>query len=68
MGAGKKASRGDGVETVGSGIKHRKKASVDEEEWLLQSCDGKNLVTEKPVMLKEVKGRIVMEKEVMENL
>ena len=36
VGAGNKASRGDGVvriKMVGSGSKHRKKASVDEEEW-----------------------------------
>ena len=69
MDAGNKASRGDGVvriKMVGSGSKHRKKASVDEEEWSLNPVMEKT-VTEKPVMLKEVKGRIVMEKEVMEN-
>ena len=66
---GNKASRGDVVvriEMVGCGSKHRRKASPDEEEWSLNPVIEK-LVTEKPVMLKEDKGRIVMEKEVMEN-
>ena len=69
VGARNKTSRGNGVvriKMVGSGRKHRKKASVDEEEWSLNPVMEK-VVTGKLMMLKEVKGRIIMEKGVMEN-